>query len=447
MLETAGRNYDLILVQEPYIDFNAVTRANTHYTTVYPLRHRDVHPGTLTRAVILVNKRLNTNNWAAIPIDCPDLTAVELKTDTGIIRIFNIYNSCLHNDTLDVLKRYMDAPGNRPRDGERIHYIWARDFNRHHPLWDEPCNCHLFTNHNLEMTEPLLALIARHHMKMALPEGMPTLRAMSTGNFTRVDNVFLSDALLNTVIKCTARPEDLPPRTDHFPIETILDISAPLVEAIPRRNFRCVDWDDFNKALQTRLGRLPAPSKIRMVEEFRERVQRLDEAVDDTIAEKVPLTRPCPHSKRWWNQDLKKARKETRKFGWEAARYMHAPDHPSHREFQRKRNEYAQLLIDTKQKHWIEWLTNISSADMWTASRLVSGAIPEGGRTRVPTLVVKDPITGEQRSIADNAEKGKTFYETFFPPNPPPLRCHLTHSTRPQHGTLSTLTRDRFTGP
>ena len=104
MLETPGKDYDFILIQEPYIDFNAVTRANAHYTTVYPPRHRDVHPDILMRAVTLVNKRINTNNWAAIPIDCSDMTAVQLKTDTGIICIFDIYNSCLHNDTLGELR-------------------------------------------------------------------------------------------------------------------------------------------------------------------------------------------------------------------------------------------------------------------------------------------------------------------------------------------------------
>jgi hypothetical protein len=140
------------------------------------------------------------------------------------------------------------------------------------------------------------------------------------------------------------------------------------VEATPRRNFRAVDWEDFNKALRTRLGGLPPPTKIRTIEEFRERTRRLDKAVDDTIAEKVPFSRPCPHSKRWWNQDLKKARQETRKLGRAAAKYMHAPDHPAHAEFQKKRNAYAQLLTDTKQKHWKDWLTNISSTDVWTAS-------------------------------------------------------------------------------
>ena len=312
----------------------------------------------------------------------------------------------------------MDSPENRPRDGERIQYIWAGNFNRHHPLWDDPRNCHLFTNHNLDMAEPLLVLIARHRMKMALPEGMPTLRAMSTGNFTRVDNVFLSDMVLNTMIKCTTRPENLPPRTDHFPIETVLDISALLVDVEPWRDFRRVDWEDFIKTFRTRLGRLPTPTVIRTIEKFQERIWRLDKVVNNTIAEKVPLTRPCPHSKRWWNQGLKKARKETRRLGREAAKYMHAPDHPAHIEFQRKRNEYAHLIIDTKQEHWMNWLADIGSTDMWTVSRLVSGAIPEGGRTQVPTLAVKDPATGERKLIADNAEKGKTFYETFFPPKP-----------------------------
>ena len=165
------------------------------------------------------------------------------------------------------------------------------------------------------MAEPLLALIAHHRMKMALLEEMPTLRAMSTGNFTRVDNVLLSDTLLNTVIKCTTRPENLPPRTGHFPIETVLDISAPLVDVELWRDFRQVDWEDFIKTFRTRLGRLPAPTVIRTIKEFQERIQRLDKVVNNTIAKKVPLTHPCPHSKRWWNQGLKKVRKETPRLG------------------------------------------------------------------------------------------------------------------------------------
>ena len=255
-------------------------------------------------------------------------------------------------------------------------------------------------------------------MKMALPEQMPTLRAMASGNFTRVDNVFISDTLFGTLIKCTTHPQDLPPNTDHLPIETELDITAPLVDDVPRRNFRAVDWDKFIETLQGKIRRISPPTRITTLGEFRRRVKELDDVVDKTVEEKVPLSRPCPHSKRWWSPELRKARQETRRVGRTAARFMHAPDHPAHQDFQRKRNEYARLLIETKQKHWAEWLLNIGIGDMWTASRLVSGAIPQGGRTRVPMLKVKDPVTGETRQIADNAEKGKTFYNTFFPPKP-----------------------------
>ena len=52
------------------------------------------------------------------------------------------------------------------------------------------------------MAQTLLDLIARHRMKMALPEMHPTLRAMATGNLMRVDNVFVSDTLLDSVVKC-----------------------------------------------------------------------------------------------------------------------------------------------------------------------------------------------------------------------------------------------------
>ena len=262
--------------------------------TVYPHRHRDDHPKIYTRSVILVNKRINTNNWEAIPIDCPDMTAVELRTDRGMIRIFNINNSCLHNDTLDTLKAYVEDPGNRPSDGEPVHYIWASDFNRHHPLWEEPRNCHLFTNRNLDMAEPLLELIATHYMKMVLPEQMPTLRAMASGNFTRVDNIFISDTLFGTLIKCTTHPQDLPPNTDHFPIETELDITAPLVDDTPQRNFRSVDWDKFIETLQGKIRRISLPTRITTLGEFRRRVKELDDVVDKTIDGESAALTPLP---------------------------------------------------------------------------------------------------------------------------------------------------------
>ena len=64
-------------------------------------------------------------------------------------------------------------------------------------------------------------------MKMALPAYIPTLQSHSMGNHTRVDNVFCTEDLLDTIIKCNTDNVACPVKTDHYPIVTQLDIYAP----------------------------------------------------------------------------------------------------------------------------------------------------------------------------------------------------------------------------
>ena len=80
--------------------------------------------------------------------------------------------------------------------------VWAGDFNRHHPLWDELRNSHLFTGPALNAAQMLLDLISIHEMKMALPRDLPTLEATTTKSLTRVDNVFCSAKMLEDFILC-----------------------------------------------------------------------------------------------------------------------------------------------------------------------------------------------------------------------------------------------------
>ena len=57
--------------------------------------------------------------------------------------------------------------------------LWCSDFNRHHPLWDEDRNRHLFTASALQAADRLLEKIADHNMIMVLPKDIPTLEAKS----------------------------------------------------------------------------------------------------------------------------------------------------------------------------------------------------------------------------------------------------------------------------
>jgi hypothetical protein len=54
------------------------------------------------------------------------------------------------------------------------HMVWIGDFNRHHPMWEEDANSHLFKSENF--ISPLLNLLYRHNMLLALPKSIPTSR-------------------------------------------------------------------------------------------------------------------------------------------------------------------------------------------------------------------------------------------------------------------------------
>jgi Endonuclease-reverse transcriptase len=113
--------------------------------------------------------------------------AIEITGYFGMLRVINIYNNCNNNSAPTHLSTYMqDQECQRYTTGP-LHTIWLGDFNWHHPLWDVAWNAHLFTWENLELTQPLLNMLGRHNMKMALQAYIPTLWAHSTGNHTRVD--------------------------------------------------------------------------------------------------------------------------------------------------------------------------------------------------------------------------------------------------------------------
>ena len=68
--------------------------------------------------------------------------------------------------------------------------IWAGDFNRHHPLWDNNKDVHLFTKLATRNAESLIAILAEYEMQMLLPKGLPTLQHMRTKKYSWPDNVF-----------------------------------------------------------------------------------------------------------------------------------------------------------------------------------------------------------------------------------------------------------------
>src|SRR6266481_6604503 len=121
-------NCDILLVQEPYI------HPNTHLSIASPKWHAyyPIQPPTEDNppcSFILVNANIDPSQVKQIPVPSTLVTAIAISSNLDPLCIFNIYNPPNTDLALDDLESwYHTTP-------LCCNIIWARDFNKHHPLW------------------------------------------------------------------------------------------------------------------------------------------------------------------------------------------------------------------------------------------------------------------------------------------------------------------------
>lgn len=410
-------DYDLVFLQEPHIDFLKNTRASHQWRVIYPPRHKD--SPKRTRSVTLVNTRIATNGWTAIPVDSPDITSVSLEYDTGLLHIFNIYNPQDSQQVLRTLARATQAAC----EGRNDHLddplvVWLGDFNCHHPAWEDPANTHLLTERYLDDAQPLLDLLAAFDFHMLLPPSHPTLEAANTKNHTRPDNIFASADLADCLVRCCTAPELRPPRTDHYPIVTELQVDVPRTEPRTFRNFRKVDWPRFHTTLAVHLDDIALPlgsGNISSIPIFDETLAQLMTALQSTIDKEVPETRPPPYAKRWFSKELNDMRREVGRAARLSHKLLHDPDHPAHRTYRKMRNQYGDRIRQAKKDHWDAWISEADMKSMWTVGKYIRAGSTDGSKSSIPPI----RCPGSAEATRQSKEKSKIFYETFFPAPPP----------------------------
>src|SRR6266481_3290789 len=188
-----------------------------------------------------------------------DVTVIQVCTTMGKVIILNIYNDCTHSDMIHKIRSFLTDCRGMLTMQDSGHMIWCGDFNCHHPMWDEECNNHLFTVAATTRAELLISLISDFRMSMALPPGTPMLQLLAMGNWTRVDNVFVSEGLVDHVVVCNTDPQQRGPCTDHVLVLTTVELKILEREEEACRNFRETEWDDFKEELAERLIHIPGP--------------------------------------------------------------------------------------------------------------------------------------------------------------------------------------------
>ena len=440
----ADHNIDIVALQEPSINFLNMSIASRDWTLIYPSTH-EKQPQK-TRSVNLIRSDVLTDSWEQIEFPSGDVTAIRIKEIGGTITIFNIYNDCAHEETVEALTRHhrqhRESIIGTENTQHTHHLIWLGDFNRHHPYWDRPEDNRLFTKDACKAAEILLKTVADLGMDMALAKGTPTHQHNVTKKWSRLDQVFMTEQTLEAVIVCDTVPEERGINTDHLPIITVIDMELTKAPTQVTRNFKDVDWKKFRKTLEGKLDGLGPPKHIKTSNTLSRTCEKLTQAIQKTIEEEVPYTRICGRSKRWWTKELKALRKEADKLGKKAYKFRHNSDHPAHTEHALARKTYEKTVEYSKKHHWRDWLEKASDPDIWTAHRYISAPAGDGGKARIPNLLTQGP--NGVRMCSKNQDKSKALARVFFPEKPrqtdaaadeaevPPPICNTDPITREQ---------------
>lgn len=409
---------DIVALQEPSINFLGKTTASRDWIPIYPTTHEK--DPKKTRAIILMSKKLPSESWEQLEFNSGDVTVIKIMGEWGQLVLFNIYNDCNHDSTIqELINFHRTNKGNltgRDANAGQHHIMWVGDFNRHHPAWDNPEDTRLFTKEALMAAEKLIKATADIGLEMALAAGVPTHIHNVTKKWTRLDQVFTSEHTMEKVIVCEARSHERGLNTDHIPIVTKIDASLGRTHSTETSNFRDVDWDEFRKTMQEKMATFGIPRKIYTQVELERECKRLTTALQETIAETVPISKTCPKSKRWWTKELKDLRKQFRKLGRKASKYKRHPEHPVHNELRNAQRKYDRAIKYNKKHHWRDWLEKATDPDLWTANRYISAPAGDGGSTRIPAL--KHQEDGVEKTASANQEKSRVLAKTFFPGRP-----------------------------
>ncbi|KZP08051.1 hypothetical protein FIBSPDRAFT_914354 [Athelia psychrophila] len=220
-------------------------------------------------------------------------------------------------------------------------------------------------------------------MEMALPAGLPTLEHTSSKNWTRPDNVWISETLVGNLNSCDVMADKRPMCTDHLPFKLELDTMPERAEHVERWDWRAVKWKPLEEYVAEGI-KLLANRPIHDVQDFTDELAALDDLLIRARDKFVPKVKISPYMRRWWSAELGEARKAKAKLSRKA--YEQASrgilSHPIHEEHRVMRNAYSQMIKVAKKEFFLEFLERVDAKSIWNLHKFVSMPASDGGGAR-----------------------------------------------------------------
>ena len=104
LLAKANPNdWDIIALQEPYLDHLGLTRANSHWTVIYP-SNKNLNNQNRARSVLLINAKIDSSQVQQIKILSSDITVMILGIFCyflQVIRYFYLFSPSFYEGSED----------------------------------------------------------------------------------------------------------------------------------------------------------------------------------------------------------------------------------------------------------------------------------------------------------------------------------------------------------
>ena len=118
--------YEILALQEPYLDSNQLTRATPYWVVLYPSPYNTNR--SLTRAVLLVNREI-FHQVTQISYNSHDVVAVNIQSPIGLISLFNFYLDGEHSRALGILEEVLSRERENQRNCWDNYYQQRRDLH------------------------------------------------------------------------------------------------------------------------------------------------------------------------------------------------------------------------------------------------------------------------------------------------------------------------------
>ena len=209
------------------------------------------------------------------------------------------------------------------------------------------------------------------------------------------------------------------------------------------------DWKALKNKLLEYLSPPPDRNTLTTEEAIDKFANDLTDAISKAIAKTTPRKKPSPFSKRWWNEELTRLRKELNQARNSHRRTGSIVDWT---EWKKKRNEYNQKIRNAKYKAWREFVEAADEKTIWTIKKYMNSK---------PTQHYIPTING---TATTNEEKASQFRKVLLPAlsslplantsditatytYPEPMPLNLTITKQQLERAVGKLAPDKAPGP